>query len=193
MFGLSLSDANIIHGFGAINIISLTFLAWCWCRISHNLKIGSCGLWLGFCGLFFSFAATKNAAYYLVLTDIPAMAIGGAMLVCYLESRPIPLLLLLGIGAFTWPIGPGSVAGNVSSRAAGRSSTREGTLATGRDRRKLCGVLSCHARCCDPENCTRDCLDRRDTDAVRRLVEHRDGSVVLVSSCISLTRLELAS
>ncbi|HEY4262388.1 MAG TPA: hypothetical protein VGM98_19660 [Schlesneria sp.] len=103
LFGLSLTNANIIHGFGTLNIICITLLAWCWNRIARELKISSRGVWLGFCGLFLNYAVAKNGTYYPVLTDIPAMAIGGAMLVCYLESRRIPLLILAGIGAFTWP------------------------------------------------------------------------------------------
>lgn len=103
LLGLSLSDPNIIHGFGALNIICLTLLACCWNRVTRELKISSAGVWLGFCGLFLSYAVSKNGTYYPVLTDIPAMAIGGGMLVCYLESRRIPLLMLAAIGAFTWP------------------------------------------------------------------------------------------
>ena len=123
LFGLSLTDANIIHGFGTLNIICLTLLAWCWNRIARELRISSGGVWLGFCGLFLNYAVSKNGTYYPVLTDIPAMAIGGAMLVCDLESRRIPLLILAGIGAFTWPtlLGQGVLLA-LFPREPGRSS-----------------------------------------------------------------------
>ena len=103
--GLNLerTNTNIIHGFGALNVACLTLLAWCWCRIAKVMEFSTASKWLGFGGLFINFCVLKNTSYYPVLTDIPALAIGGAMVCCYLESRRTPLLILSALGAFTWP------------------------------------------------------------------------------------------
>lgn len=101
--GLELSNANIIRAFGVLNVICITVLAWCWCRIVRSLEISTSGKWLGVAGLFLNYAVAKYAAYYPVLTDVSAMTIGAAMLCCYLESRQRTLLALAVLGAFTWP------------------------------------------------------------------------------------------
>lgn len=101
--GLTLSDENVIHGFGLLNILCVTSVAWCWVRIAALMAIGPRGRWLGFCALILNFAVVKHTSYYPVLTDIPAFAIGGWMLYLYLLRRFWSLLILTIIGAFVWP------------------------------------------------------------------------------------------
>ncbi len=101
--GLSLNDENVILGFGLLNILCVTSVAWCWVRIAALMAIGSRGKWLGFCALILNFAVVKHTSYYPVLTDMPAFAIGCWMLYLYLLRRIWSLLLLTIVGSFVWP------------------------------------------------------------------------------------------
>ncbi len=101
--GLSMSDENVIHGFGLLNILCITSVGACWVRIATLMSIGSRGKWLGFCALILNFAVVKHTSYYPVLTDIPAFAIGCWMLYLYMLRRFWSLLVLTVIGAFVWP------------------------------------------------------------------------------------------
>jgi hypothetical protein len=100
----SLSDANVIVGFGLLNIFCLTGIAWYWTKIAGLLGIGSRGKWIGFCALILNFAVVKHTSYYPVLTDVPAYAIGCGMLYCYLKRSEKGLFLLTALGAFVWPL-----------------------------------------------------------------------------------------
>ena len=74
LFHESIQERHVIRAFVIINIIGATLVAWLWCKIASELKISDRGKWLGFAGLILNFAMTKNAFFYPVLTDVPAMA-----------------------------------------------------------------------------------------------------------------------
>jgi hypothetical protein len=101
--GLTLNDENVIRGFGLLNLVCVTSVAWCWVRIATVMAIGCRGKWLGFCALILNFAVVKHTSYYPVLTDIPAFAIGCGMLYLYLLRRFWSLLVLTIVGSFVWP------------------------------------------------------------------------------------------
>ena len=100
--GVSLNDTHVIYGFGLLNVCCLTCVAWLWVRIAQVIGIGVRGRWLGFCGFILNFAVLKHTSYYPVLTDIPAYAIGCAMLLSYLQRSAVGLCLLTAAGAFVW-------------------------------------------------------------------------------------------
>ena len=100
--GVSLNDTHVIYGFGLLNVCCLTCVAWLWVRIAQVIEIGRRGRWLGFCGFILNFAVLKHTSYYPVLTDIPAYAIGCAMLLSYLQRSAVGLCLLTAAGAFVW-------------------------------------------------------------------------------------------
>ena len=103
LFKDSIGERHVIRAFGILNIICATLVAWLWCKIAKELKISDRGKWLGFAGFNLSFAITKNAFFYPVLTDVPAMAISTAMFYCYLRGWQYRLLGAIFLGAFTWP------------------------------------------------------------------------------------------
>lgn len=103
LFKDAIEERHIIRAFGIMNIICATLVAWLWCKIAKELKISDRGKWLGFAGLSLNFAMTKNAFFYPVLTDVPAMAISTAMCYCYLRGWQFRLLGTIALGAFTWP------------------------------------------------------------------------------------------
>jgi hypothetical protein len=104
LFKDTIQERHVIRAFGILNIIAATLVAWLWCKIASELRIGDRGKWLGFAGLILNFAMTKNAYFYPVLTDVMATAVSAAMCYCYLRGWPWVLLLTTLIGAFTSPM-----------------------------------------------------------------------------------------
>ncbi len=98
-----LTNHSVIYAFGLLNVACGAAIAAYWCGIARHLKISTRGKWLGFCALFVNFAVAKQAAYYPVLTDMPAMALGCGMLYFHLTRRSGCLAILTAVGAFTWP------------------------------------------------------------------------------------------
>src|SRR5262249_2247085 len=93
----------IVWSFGLLNAALLALTAYIWCRVADQLGVGGRGRWLGFVGLFVNYAVLKMAAYYPVLTDIPAFAVGMLMLSCYLGRRHLALAAVTALGSFVWP------------------------------------------------------------------------------------------
>jgi hypothetical protein len=104
IFGMPLNDANVIRGFGLLNILCLACVSWCWVKIAAMLGLGARGRWLGFCGFILNFAVIKHTSYYPVLTDIPAYAVGCGMLYFYLRRSEAAVSALTIVGAFIWPL-----------------------------------------------------------------------------------------
>jgi len=78
----------------------LTLAAWTAAARRTGLDEG--GLWLGFVLLFFNFANLKMPFYYAPLTDSAAQALGAALLYFHVARRPVGMVVVLVLGAFTW-------------------------------------------------------------------------------------------
>lgn len=101
--GIKPTTQDAIRSFCVINILCGTLVAWLWCRVARQLSLSVGGKWLGFVGFSLSFAVSKHPSFYPVLTDLPAYALAMGMLSCYLNRQFWGLLLLTGLGMFTWP------------------------------------------------------------------------------------------
>ncbi len=98
-----LTDKTILRLWRALDLVCLGLIAWLWCGIVRVLGISLRGKWLGALFFFVNFAVLKWSSYYPNITDIPAYALGTAMLYCYLRNRSLALGLVTLLGAFTWP------------------------------------------------------------------------------------------
>jgi hypothetical protein len=101
---IPLTNENVIKAFAILNVIAITFSAYIWCRIANKLAISRQGKLLGFMALFLNFALMKWPSYYPVLTDILGFFIGLLMIYFYLLGNKIGLFILMGLGAFVWPM-----------------------------------------------------------------------------------------
>lgn len=99
-----LTDENIIKAFGILNVIAITLSAYIWCLIANKLAISRRGKLFGFMALFLNFALMKWPSYYPVLTDVLGFFIGLLMIYFYLVGNRIGLFILMGLGAFVWPM-----------------------------------------------------------------------------------------
>jgi hypothetical protein len=101
---LPLTNRNIITAFGILNVIAITCSAYVWCLIANKLAISRQGKLFGFMALFLNFALMKWPSYYPVLTDVLGFFIGLLMIYFYLLDKKIGLFILMGLGAFVWPM-----------------------------------------------------------------------------------------
>jgi hypothetical protein len=102
-FGLSLTVPNIIRGFEYYNFVLLLLCTIIFILISKELKFSRNAIWIAFLGLFFNFAIAKFVFYYPVLTDMTAYTLSFLLFYSFLKNKPLIILLLTFIGAFTWP------------------------------------------------------------------------------------------
>jgi peptidoglycan/LPS O-acetylase OafA/YrhL len=110
-----------------------------WTAAARRSGVGEAGLWLGFVLLFFNFANLKMPYYYAPLTDSCAQALGAALLYCHVARRPAAMILVLAIGAFTWPsllafgaflfVYPAGPASSAPAPAWWRATVTVGTVA----------------------------------------------------------------
>lgn len=101
---IPLTNGNIIKAFAILNVIAITASAYIWCRIANKLAISRQGKLFGFMALFLNFALMKWPSYYPVLTDVLGFFIGLLMIYFYLLGNRIGLFILMGLGAFVWPM-----------------------------------------------------------------------------------------
>jgi hypothetical protein len=101
---IPLTDANILNGFGLLNVGLFTLIGWCWCGIVRELDISTRGKWLGLVGFFGNWLSLKYIFFLPVLTDFAAYALGVLMLYCYLHKARKCLYGVTLLGAFTWPL-----------------------------------------------------------------------------------------
>ena len=101
--GFPLTNRNTIGAFTVMNGCLLVVVAWVWCRIARELNLSVAGQWLGAVCLFGNFAILKFTAYYPVLTDVCAMTLSAALLLCYLRRNQIAGAVLTFAGSFVWP------------------------------------------------------------------------------------------
>ena len=95
--------ARARDAFAWINLAFALMALAAWTAAARRLGAGERSLWLGFVLLFFNFANLKMPYYYAPLTDSCAQALGAALLYFYVARRPAALILVLAVGAFTWP------------------------------------------------------------------------------------------
>jgi len=102
--GASPTAANVVLGFLLYNALLMVGMCVLWNRIARRLELSSGAHWLGFIALFVNVAMLRNAAYYPVLTDVSAAALGLLFLELHLSGRRVALALASILGAFAWPL-----------------------------------------------------------------------------------------
>lgn len=104
--GITLGPANIVAGFIALNLICVGVALFAWRRICAAVQLSPRYAIAGIAMLAWSFALFKWNAYYPVLTDTMAFAIGALAAWFYLRGFRVGLLVLLVASCFTWQTGP---------------------------------------------------------------------------------------
>lgn len=102
--GAEPTNATIISGFAAYNLVLMLIGVWLWKLTADRVDLGLQGRWIGFAGLFVNFQAAKQSFFYPVLTDVTALVASMAMLYFFIARRPWPLLAVSVVGAFSWPV-----------------------------------------------------------------------------------------
>lgn len=102
--GAPRDDATVIGAFAVLNLALLLLVLALWLKLAERLKLSAASRWLGFVGLFVNVQCFKVAFYYPALTDIPALALGMALVYFYLTERTWAVAATTLIGAFTWPV-----------------------------------------------------------------------------------------
>jgi hypothetical protein len=103
LVGAAPTTRNIIAGFEIANCVLVWLAAWSFSATVKQLGVSPVTRWLGALCLFGSFGILKWSAYYPVITDVWAMALGTFQLQCYLRRRPFALAAVTVLGAFAWP------------------------------------------------------------------------------------------
>ncbi len=101
--GAPRDDATVIGAFKLLNISLLLLTLWLWLKTSDVFGLSIKARWMGFLGLFVNVQCFKIAYYYAPLTDIPALALGMALVYLSLTGRTLALAAVTLVGAFTWP------------------------------------------------------------------------------------------
>lgn len=101
--GLPMKASNIVLGFLVLNAACLVLSAWLWTRIASRLDLSERGLWFGYIGLFCGHGMLKILYYSPVMTDATIIALSLAMVDAWLADRPARLLVVVALGAWTWP------------------------------------------------------------------------------------------
>jgi hypothetical protein len=104
LFGIPLSDSNIIRGFEIYNLILFLITAYTLGRLTDYLKFSNKGKWLAFVGLFLNYSFFKHMLYMPVLTDQSAFAFGMLLLYFYMTKNNIGLIIISIIGIFSGQI-----------------------------------------------------------------------------------------
>jgi hypothetical protein len=93
----------IIASFQVLNSFCVALSAalfWLCCLHLHISRVGQS---LGLISILSSFGVLKWLAYYPVITDGVALAIGSALFYTYVAQRMFSLVLVLLVASFTWP------------------------------------------------------------------------------------------
>lgn len=105
-FGLPLDPPSVIVAFEVLNWMSILLMLWLWHLIARDFRLSPKLEFIGLIGLVWTFASIKWPAYYPVLTDTTAAALGMAMVFVYLRGYRLTLVALTLASAFVWPSGP---------------------------------------------------------------------------------------
>jgi hypothetical protein len=98
-----LDNQHVVLAFIFLNLGLLLLSCLLYRSIAEELDLGLSGFWFGFIGIFVNFAYFKFAWYYPVLTDVTATSLSLAMLLFYLRRKQVLLVVVILLGAFTWP------------------------------------------------------------------------------------------
>lgn len=104
IFNIELSDQNIVRGFELLNVLSVFFTVFFIKKIFIHLKLKFETQILGFILLIFNYAFLKHTFFYPVLTDLTALCLSTMLLYFWLKNETINMIIIILIGAFTWPI-----------------------------------------------------------------------------------------
>lgn len=96
-------NPQIIHAFEVANVLLVALSAFSYDAVARRLRVSDNTRWLGAIGLFINFSLLKYSAFYPVLTDVWAFALGALQLQLYLSRRVYWLAAVTAVGGFTWP------------------------------------------------------------------------------------------
>jgi hypothetical protein len=97
---------DIVYGFIGLNFLCVIVVVLCWHWIADEICLSRAGETIGLIGLTWNFAIVKWNAFYPVLTDTTAFALGAAMALAWLKRSRAILLLLTLASTFVWQTGP---------------------------------------------------------------------------------------
>ncbi len=103
LFGLPLTDPNIVATYMVMNSLCLIGVAYLWGLIARRLKLTAALQWLGCLSLFLNFGIGYMAFFTPVLTDFISLLIGALQFYFALQGANIALLVISVVGAFVWP------------------------------------------------------------------------------------------
>lgn len=103
ILGANFSNENVVRAFEVWNLIYLLVSIFVWHLILQKLALNSLMKLLSYALIYINFAFLKLNFYYPVLTDTPAFMLMMLTLWAWLYHRPVTQLLILVLGAFTWP------------------------------------------------------------------------------------------
>jgi hypothetical protein len=94
---------SAVQGFVVLNALALGIAAAAWVLVAAHWRLSRPTTVFGWVAMFGAFWCLKYTAYYPVLTDPVAFALGMLSLLCYLRGLNLALFTLSLAGAFTWP------------------------------------------------------------------------------------------
>ncbi len=98
------SNSNVIRAFEIMNFLLIMGSLLMWMKICRKQVLNDKLMFLGIIFIIVSFPLLKFFLYYPVLTDAMALLLGFVALYGYLEEKKSLLLLVIVIGAMTWPM-----------------------------------------------------------------------------------------
>lgn len=102
--GAPKADPAALTGFAILNTLMMLITLSAWLALARRFRLTPEARWLGFIGLFVNVQCFKVAGWYPALTDIPALALGMAMITFYLTDRLLALAACTLLAVFTWPV-----------------------------------------------------------------------------------------
>lgn len=103
LFGAEFSNFNVVRAFEYWNLIYLMISIIAWHFIIRKLNLKPILQLFSYVLIFGNFAFLKLNFYYPVLTDTPAFMLMMLTLYAWLYQKPVLQLVILLMGAFTWP------------------------------------------------------------------------------------------
>ncbi|MEY4549424.1 MAG: hypothetical protein RL685_5619 [Pseudomonadota bacterium] len=97
------TNPQIIQAFEVGNVLVVAASAFSYDVIARHLRVSDRARWLGAIAVFGNFALLKYSAFYPVLTDVWAFALGTLQVQLFLTRRVYWLSVVTVVGAFTWP------------------------------------------------------------------------------------------
>jgi hypothetical protein len=103
IIGAEPTNENIVSVFAVLDVLLVTGTAFVWSLTADALSLSRRGKNLGLAGLMLNWAVLKFIWFTPVLTDAPAMFVGGLSILLWLRGSVAGLVLATFAGAFIWP------------------------------------------------------------------------------------------